>query len=90
MCNLLDKSQPDCSKEESITIWPAVGILLFGSFVRGIGASVYWVVAFPAIDDSLPKYFKRLHICKHNLYHFHCLKQGQSLQCTLPLCSALV
>ncbi|KAH9403607.1 hypothetical protein TYRP_014791 [Tyrophagus putrescentiae] len=55
MCNAPDQSPTDCSKDQGATIWPAVGILLFGSFVRGIGNTCYWVVAFPAIDDSLPK-----------------------------------
>ena len=55
MCNAHDQSPTDCSKDQGITIWPAVRILLFGSFVRGIGNTCYWIVAFPAIDDSLPK-----------------------------------
>lgn len=70
MCNVQDKSQVDCSKDQGITIWPAVGILLFGSFVRGIGATCYWVVAFPAIDDSLPKYIQDLHTISLSLQLF--------------------
>lgn len=36
----------------SATIWPAVGFLLFGSFMRGLGYTCYIVIGLPYLDDN--------------------------------------
>lgn len=40
------------SGSSSATVWPAVGFLLFGSFMRGLGYTCYIVIGLPYLDDN--------------------------------------
>lgn len=45
----------DCSEGPSVTVWPAVALLLLGSFVRGLGYTSLVVIGLPYLDDNTSK-----------------------------------
>lgn len=57
MCSLNGTSSGEnCTSGASgSTVWPAVIIFFLGNALRGVGFSIYYVIAMPFVDDNVPK-----------------------------------
>ena len=55
MCSAIDYSTESCDNNQGATVWPAVIILVLGSWFRGMGYTCYFVVGLPYLDDNIKK-----------------------------------
>jgi len=45
----------DCADNRGSTVWPAVILLFIGNFIRGVGFTIFYVIALPFMDDNVSK-----------------------------------
>ena len=56
VCDTSEGAGEHCDQHSrGSTVWPAVFLFALGQLVRGIGNSVYYIVAMPFMDDNVPK-----------------------------------
>jgi len=63
MCTTDNDPMHNCAKGEGATVWPAVVMLILGSFARGLGYTCYFVIGFPYLDDNVSKKSSPLYLC---------------------------
>lgn len=65
LCSAKEAECLDSSNDHfhGATVWPAVALLFCGSFFRGIGLTLYYVIGFPYIDDNVEKKKSPLYLC---------------------------
>ena len=53
---MCEKSGIPCDSNESTTVWPAYITIWMASFLNGVGYTAFFTVAFPYVDDNVPKH----------------------------------